>query len=116
MKLIAIILLLSSAFLSIKHGWDSFQPNNAEQSKMMSDMGITSSMLPYFGVFSIALGIMLFFPQTFFIANVLNAVTILLIMALSLKAGNYRMALIEIPFLALPLVMIWLKYPFSFNR
>lgn len=42
---------------------------------------------------------MLFFPQTFFISNVLNAITIVLIMALSLRAGDYKMVLIEIPFL-----------------
>ncbi len=114
MKIVAIILLLASAFLSIKHGWDAFQPGNAEQAKMMSELGITKTMMPYFGVFSIIVGLMLFFPQTFFLTNVLNAVTIVLIMALSLKAGNYKMALMEIPFLALPLVLIWLKYPFKF--
>jgi hypothetical protein len=57
---------------------------------------------------------MLLFPQTFFISNVLNAITIVLIMALSLRRDNTTMALIEIPFLAMPLVLIWLKYPFKF--
>jgi hypothetical protein len=57
---------------------------------------------------------MLLFPQTFFISNVLNAITIVLIMALSLRGDNTTMALIEIPFLAMPLVLIWLKYPFKF--
>lgn len=114
MKIVAIILVLVSAFLSIKHGWDAFQPANAEQEKMMGNLGITKSVMPYFGFFSILIGIMLFFPQTFFIANLLNAVTIVLIMALSLRADDYKMALIEIPFLALPLILIWLKYPFKF--
>lgn len=114
MKIISIILLLASAFLSIKHGWDAFQPANAEQVKMMSNIGITQTVMPYFGVFSIIIGLMLFFPQTFFISNLLNAITIVLIMALSLRAGDYKMALIEIPFLALPLILIWLKYPFKF--
>lgn len=114
MKIISIILLLVSAFLSLKHGWDAFQPANAEQAKMMSELGITKNVMPYFGVFSIIVGLMLLFPQTFLISNLLNAITILLIMALSLNAGNVRMALIEIPFLAMPLVLIWLKYPFKF--
>jgi hypothetical protein len=35
----------------------------------------------------------------------------LLIMALSLKTGNLKTALIEIPFLLMPLVMIWLGHP-----
>nr|WP_293833312.1 hypothetical protein [uncultured Arsenicibacter sp.] len=113
MKIVSIILLLVSAFLSIKHGWDAFQPANAEQTKMMADLGITRSVIPFVGVLSILIGLMLLFPQTFFIGNLLNAVVILLIMALSLRAGNVRMALIEIPFLALPLLLIWLKYPFK---
>ena len=114
MKILAIILLLASAFLSIKHGWDAFQPANAEQAKMMTNLGVSKSVMPFFGVFSILIGLMLFFPQTFFLANLLNALTIVLIMALSLKAGDYRMALIEIPFLAVPLLLIWLKYPLKF--
>ncbi|OIN56045.1 hypothetical protein [Arsenicibacter rosenii] len=113
MKIVSIILLLVSAFLSIKHGWDAFRPANAEQSKMMADLGITQSIMPFMGALSILIGLMLLFPQTFFIGNLLNAVIILLIMALSLRAGNVRMALIEIPFLALPLLLIWLKYPFK---
>lgn len=114
MKLVSIILILISAFLSIKHGWDSFQPANAEQTKMMADLGISKSIMPYFGVLSILIGLMLLFPQTFFISNLLNAVIILLIMTLSLNTGNVRMALMEIPFLALPLILIWLKYPLKF--
>ena len=114
MKILSIVLLLVSAFLSIKHGWDAFQPANADQAKMMANMGITGSVMPYFGAFSIIIGLMLFFPQTFFISNVLNAITIVLIMALSLRAGDYKMALIEIPFLAMPMILVWLKYPFKF--
>lgn len=114
MKIVSILLILVSAFLSFKHGWDAFQPANAEQEKMMEVMGINKTVMPYFGVFSILVGLLLLFPQTFFISNVLQAVTIVFIMALALRAGNIQMALIEIPFLAIPLVLIWLKYPFKF--
>ncbi|MEI9918412.1 MAG: hypothetical protein WDO14_06370 [Bacteroidota bacterium] len=113
MKIISIVLLIASALLSFKHGWDAFQQASAEQFKMMEELGISKSIMPYFGVFSVILGLMLFFPQTFFLGNVLNAITIVLIMALALNAGNYKMALLEIPFLAMPLILIWLKYPFK---
>lgn len=109
------VLILVSSFLSIKHGWDAFRPASGEQLKMMNDLGITPPVMPYFGVFSIITGLMLFFPQTFVLGNILNAVTIVLIMALSLHAGNYKMALIEIPFLIMPLILIWLKYPLKFR-
>ena len=107
------MLLIALAFLSLKHGWDAFQPATAEQAKIMANLGITQSIMPYFGVFSIIIGLMLFFPQTFFASNVLHAVIVVMIIVLSLRAGDYRMAMIEIPFLALPLIMLWLKYPFK---
>lgn len=114
MKIVSIVLLLVSAFLSLKHGWDAFQPPTPQQAKMMADLGITKSFVPVVGALSIAVGLLLLFPQTFFVANVLNAVIILLIMAFSLRADNVKTALIEIPFLCLPLLLIWLKYPFKF--
>lgn len=114
MKILSIILILVSAGLSFKHGWDAFQPASAEQAKIMADLGIGKAAMPYIGAFSIIVGLLLLFPQTFFIGNLLNAITIVLIMALSLHNGNPKMALIEIPFLALPLLLIWLKYPFKF--
>ncbi|MCF2446780.1 hypothetical protein L0657_22680 [Dyadobacter sp. CY345] len=113
MKVISIILILISAALSIKHGWDAFRPPSPEQAKMMANLGITETIMPYFGVFSIVLGLTLFFPQTFFLSNIFSAITIVLIMALSLRAGDTKTALIEIPFLTLPLILIWLKYPFK---
>jgi hypothetical protein len=114
MKIVSVVLLLASAFLSLKHGWDAFQPAHADQAKMMANLGIHPPAMPYFGAFSILIGLMLFFPQTFFLSNVLNAVTIVLIMALSLRAGDYKTALIEIPFISMPMILIWLKYPFKF--
>lgn len=113
MKIISIILLLISAVLSFKHGIDAFRPASAEQTKMLTDLGIGPSAAPYIGTLSVLIGVALLLPQTFFIANLLNAVIILVIMALSLRTGNVRLALLEIPFLALPLLLIWLKYPFK---
>jgi len=111
MKWLTVILMGISAFLSIRHGWNAFLPANPEQLRMMTDLGISRSMMPYLGVLSIIVGLLLLFPQTFFISNVLNAVTILLIMAFALRAGLTKTAFIEIPFLVLPLLLIWLKYP-----
>lgn len=116
MKIISIILIVVSAFLGLKHGWDAFRPASTEQAKMMAVLGISERITPFMGAFSIITAILLLFPQTFFISNVFNAITIVLIMALALRAGNISMALIEIPFLVLPLLLIWLKYPFKFNH
>ena len=112
-NIISLVLVLISAALSIKHGWDAFQPSTPEQVKMMENTGITKTMMPYFGALSFIIGVLLLIPQTFVISNILNAITIVLIMSLSLRAGDFKTALIEIPFLTMPLIMIYLKYPFK---
>ena len=80
---------------------------------MMEELGINDSMVPIVGGLTILVGILLVIPKTFFWGNVLNAIIILLVMAFAIRAGNIRMALMEIPFLLIPLIMIWLKYPFK---
>lgn len=113
-NIISLVLLIVSAVLSFRHGWDTFNyKSNPASVKMMSELGISESVVPFFGILAVAIGVLLLVPKTYFLGNVLNAVSILLIMALALRAGNYKMALIEVPFLLLPLVMIWLKYPFK---
>lgn len=110
----SLVLLIVSVVLSFKHGWDTFNyKKNPETLKMLSELGISELLIPFFGVLTIAIGVLLLIPKTFFLGNLLNAISIVLIMALALRAGNYKMALIEIPFLLIPLLMIWLKYPFK---
>ena len=112
-SIISLLLLLISAGLSFKHGWDTLNyKKHPESFKMMSELGISETMIPLFGGMTFLIGVLLLIPKTFFLGNMLNAISIVIIMALAVKAGNFKMALMEIPFLILPLVMIWLKYPF----
>ncbi len=113
-NIISLALLATSVLLSFRHGWDAFNYKNHPQSaKMMSELGISETLVPFFGILTMVIGVLLLIPKTFFLGNLLNAISIVLIMALALRAGNYKLALIEIPFLALPLILIWLKYPFK---
>ena len=113
-KIICGILIGISAYFNFKHGWEALHINNyPEQAKMMSDLGINKTYIPLVAAFAISIAVMVLFPQTFFIGNLMNAFLILTIMALSLKSGNPKTAISEIPFLIMPLVMIWLKYPFK---
>jgi len=113
-NLLSLVLLIISVALNIKHGWDTLNyKSKPETVKMMSELGISETLVPYFAVLTIAVAVLLIIPKTYFLGNLLNALSIVLIMALALRAGNYKMALLEIPFLAIPLLMIWLKYPFK---
>lgn len=80
---------------------------------MFADLRITKLLAIAVSILSIAVGIMVLFPQTFFIGNVINAIMILLIMAFSLRVGNIKVALIEIPFLLIPPLLIWLGHPLN---
>jgi uncharacterized membrane protein YphA (DoxX/SURF4 family) len=111
-NIISLVLLIVSAGLSFSHGWGSFNyKKNPESLKMMSQLGFAEWTMPVFGISAIVVGILLLIPKTFFIGNLLNALSVVFIMAFALRAENYRIALIEIPFLAIPLLLIWLKYP-----
>ncbi|GGD52726.1 hypothetical protein GCM10011514_16140 [Emticicia aquatilis] len=113
-NIISLCLLVVSVGLSFKHGWDTFNyKNNPQSLKMLNELGISEAFVPIFGILTILVGVLLMIPRTFFVGNVLNAMSILLIMALATRAGNFKMVLMEIPFLIMPLVMIWLKYPFK---
>jgi hypothetical protein len=114
MKIISSVLILITAILSIKHGWDGFHIDaSPEQAKMAAELGISRSVILVMSVVGIAVGITVLFPQTYYVACMVNAVTIVLIMGLSLKSGNYKTALIEIPFLLIPLLIIYLGHPFK---
>lgn len=113
MKIISIILILVTLFFSIRHGWAginiALKPGN--EPNLLTDLGLNNTFVFIFSALTLVSAILVLFPQTFFIANLLNAMCILLIMALALKAGQLKTALIEIPFLLLPLVLIWLGHP-----
>ena len=114
MKIISGILILITAFLSFKHGWEGLTVEvKPGSNNIMTSLGINKTGIMVISLLSIAVGIMVLFPQTFFIGNLINAAMILLIMAMSLKSGDLKIALIEIPFLLMPLVMIWLGHPFK---
>lgn len=113
-NIISLLLLIISVSLSFKHAWDTAHyQNNPDTFKMMTSLGISKAAIHVFIFLAIAIGVLLLVPRTFFLGNMLNAISIVLIMGLALRAGNLKMVMIEIPFLVMPLLMIWLKYPFK---
>lgn len=111
-KLISGSLILISLFIGFSHGVGTLRNKaSAVELKMMSELGITETMRQGIAAASILLAAFIVFPGTFFAGNLLRALMIVSTMAWSLKAGNYKFALIEIPFLLLPLVLIYLHHP-----
>ena len=112
MKIISGILVLITVFLSFKHGWDGLNLYlKPAGNNLFTDLGFGRTAILILSLLTLVIGVLVLFPQTFFAGNLLNAASILLIMALSLKTGNLKTAFIEIPFLLMPLILIWLGHP-----
>lgn len=111
LKIISVILLLTTVYFGVSHGSRVFQKPSEQYLEMMNSLGITSAMRIAFGVLSIGSALLILFPKTFFVGNAVRALLLVLMMALALKAGNYKFALIEIPFIMMPLILIYLGHP-----
>lgn len=86
-KIISILLILVTVFLNFKHGWAGITNNlKPEEAKMMADLGLNKTMFTIVSVFSLAVCVLTLLPQTFFIGNIINAFSILLIMAFALRS------------------------------
>lgn len=110
-KTVSFLLLLISVGLSFKHGWDSFHMDtNPEALKMLQQLGISESAIPVVGGLSLLTGLLLIFPQTFLAGNILSILTITLVMIRAIQFHYPAIALLEIPFLLLPLLLILLKH------
>lgn len=114
MKIVSGLLLLVSVYLSFQHGWGGLAQNfTPEQAKLMAELGFNKTMLYVTSSVSLAVGVLLLFPQTFLLGNLLSAAGVLLMIGLALNTGNLRLAAIEVVFLLLPLALIWLKHPLA---
>lgn len=112
MKIISAILILATIFFSIKNGWGLASGNlKPEQAKMLSDLGIGKLMMTVLGILTLSVAVLIIFPETFFIANFINGALLLSILLLQLRDGNIKGAIIEIPFLILPMIIVYLGYP-----
>jgi len=98
-NIISLVLLIVSVSLNFKHAWDTAQyRTNPESLKMLTSLGINKPVVPVLVFLIITVSILLLIPKTFFLGNILNAMFIVLIMGLALRAHNLNMALAEIPF------------------
>lgn len=110
-RILSGLLILINLYFGLSHGLRTFGKPSAQYLEMMSSLGITDILSFMMGIWAILSSVLILFPKTFFVGNVLRAVFLILMMFLALKGGNYKFALIEIPFLLIPLVLIYLDHP-----
>ena len=117
LKIISGALIVFTSFMSIKHGWQGINAKPGDtgpQVDLFKKINLGVGVLKVIAGLSLLSGILILAPQTFVAGNVLNAAVILFLLIRFLMVGEIKPALIEVPFLLIPLALIWLKYPLAF--
>jgi hypothetical protein len=109
-KIINTILILFAAYMGIKHGWAGVT-GKAEIVEMFQKWNIGKTGVMVAGIFTLLSVILILIPQTFVMGNFMMAASILFIICQYLNVRDFKGVLVEIPFLLLNLVIIYLGHP-----
>jgi len=96
--------------MGFKHGI-AMAMGKPEMIEMFGKWNINKTGIQILGVIGLVASVFLLFPQTFVWGNLITAAMILFIMVQFLKARDLKGVLIELPFLLLPLLLIYLQHP-----
>jgi hypothetical protein len=113
MKIISGILIVFVAIMSFKHGLDGLRSTSPSGNETLLSWGINKPLQTIISVLTILTALMILFPQTFFVGNIIAAMVFVLLMGFQLNSGNVKAALTEIPFLLVTFTMIYLGHPFK---
>ncbi|MCX8525380.1 DoxX family protein [Chryseobacterium formosus] len=110
LKIINTVLILVSVFMGFKQGYAMFS-GKPEMMEMFGKWGFGKTGLMINGAVTILAAILILFPKTFVWGNFLMAAGILLIICFHLLDKDLKGVAIEIPFLLLNLLIIYLQHP-----
>lgn len=119
-KILSSVLILVALYMGLKQGWAmvSGKPLMVE---MFAKWNVGKNGLMIIGAFTIIGAILVLIPQTFMWGNFITAAGILLIICFHLNettassAERLKGVAIELPFLLLSLVIIYLQHPLAKN-
>ncbi|SEJ62044.1 DoxX-like family protein [Dyadobacter sp. SG02] len=109
-KIINGILILIAVFMGLKQGW-AMTSGKPEMLEMFGKWGFTKTGVMVNGVITIISALLILFPKTFVWGNFLMAATILMIICFHLLEKDLKGVAIELPFLFLNLIIIYLQHP-----
>ncbi|HEY5750456.1 MAG TPA: DoxX family protein [Chryseolinea sp.] len=111
LKILNAIFILFALYMGVKQGW-AMLSGKPEMVAMFSKWNFGKTGLTLMGIATIAGGVLLLHPKTFVWGNYITAAGILLIIAFHLNDRDLKGVAIELPFLLLSLVILYLQYPF----
>ncbi|QEC43923.1 DoxX family protein [Pseudobacter ginsenosidimutans] len=110
LKIINAVLILIAVFMGFKQGYAMFS-GKPEMLQMFSKWGFGRNGVMINGAITIIAALLILFPKTFVWGNFLMAAGILLIICFQLLDKDLKGAAIELPFLLLNLVILFLQHP-----
>jgi hypothetical protein len=113
MKIISGILIVFVAVMSFKKGLTGLLNTAPDGDLTLLSWGINKTLQTILNVITIVVAVLILVPQTFLLGNIIAAMLFILLIGFQLNSGNIKAALIEIPFLATTLFMIYLGHPFK---
>ncbi len=110
LKILNTILILFAVFMGTKHGWNMVTAK-PEMLEMFGKWNLGKNVVMINGAITLLACILILFPKTFVWGNFLMSAGILLIICLQLLNKDLKGVAIELPFLLLNLVIIYLQHP-----
>lgn len=113
-KIFNSILILVAVFMGLKQGW-AMLSGKPEMLLMFSKWNFSKTAIMVNGAITIIAALLILFPKTFVWGNLLMAAGILMILGLQLLIKDLKGAAMELPFLLLNLIIIYLQHPLKSN-
>ena len=107
-------LMLFAVFMGVKHGWNMLT-SKPEMLEMFGKWNLDKNFVMVNGAVTLLSAILIVFPKTFVWGNFLMAAGILLIICMQLLHKDLKGVAIEVPFLLLNLIIIYLQHPLKSN-
>lgn len=114
LKIVNTAFILIAVFMGFKQGYAMFS-GKPEMMEMFSKWDFNKTGLIINGAVTMIAAILILLPKTFVWGNFLMAAGILLIICFHLLDKDFKGVLVELPFLLLNLVIIYLQHPFKNN-
>jgi hypothetical protein len=110
LRIINAVLILVAVFMGMRQGYAMFS-GKAEMLEMFGKWNFSKSAVMINGAVTMLSAVMILHPKTFIWGNFIMAAGILMLICLHLMDGNFKGVLLELPFLFLNLIIIYLQHP-----
>lgn len=112
LKVINAALILFAVFMGLKQGW-AMVNGKPEMLEMFEKWNFNKTGVMVNGLIAMVSAVFILFPRTFLLGNFLMGAGILMIICLQLLNKDLKGAAIELPFLALNLLIIYFQHPLA---